>query len=102
MRLEEVLIMDRLKTLIFSFYREEFTVQASLAPLVATKMTRVMGTICIECLDFRHLELVLPLAKYLQEPIALLQLSRNIIFYSSDFPDCKYSIEIQTDKNLYV
>ena len=97
-----VFVMDRLKVLVFSFYREDEKIRLLLTPLHSTRMSREMGNIHIECLDARHLDEVIPLANYLKTPIELLKLGRNIVFQSVNCPNWKYSINVELDKNLYV
>ena len=53
--------MDRLRRLVFSFYREDPEIEAELEPLRDCRMSRSWGTIRIECVDAQHLEEVLSL-----------------------------------------
>tara|TARA_Y100001968_G_C18763556_1_gene438889 strand:- start:37 stop:336 length:300 start_codon:yes stop_codon:yes gene_type:complete len=98
----EVLVMDRLNVLFFSFYREDLDVQAAIAPIARAKIYRVMGTIHIECLDEIHLAQVIPIIKYLIMPIGLLRLGRNIVVHCPDFPSFYYLVKVQKTKNLHV
>ena len=48
--------MDRLRRLVFSFYREDPEIEAELEPLRDCRMSRSWGTIRVECVDAGHLE----------------------------------------------
>ncbi len=95
--------MDRLKVLIFSFYREDLDLEVALVPLLASRISRDRGTIKIECVDSNHFFRVISIAKtYLKTPIALMKLGRNIVIHCSEYPCLKYSIIVESDHNLYV
>ena len=95
--------MDRLKVLLFSFYREDLDLEVALIPLLASKISRGRGTIKIECVDSNHFFRVISIAKiYLKTPISLMKLGRNIVIQCSDYPFLKYSITVESDQNLYV
>lgn len=71
--------MDRLQRLIWSFYREEPQLEASLEPLRDCRITRSWGSIRIECVDAAHLEEVSALVALLRRPLMALGLGRQIV-----------------------
>ncbi len=72
--------MDRLKQLVFSFYREETELQPLLVPLKACRFSREGETIHVECENVEHLEAVEELLIYLSKPFLFLALGRRIVF----------------------
>ncbi len=71
--------MDRLQTLVFSFYREDPLIEVALVPLLKCKMSRSWGSIRVECLDVKHLEEVCDLLDYLRKPFSELGIGRAIV-----------------------
>ncbi len=85
--------MDRLKCLVFSFYREESSLKGLLEPLRFCKMTRNGGAIYVECLDAGHLDQITELVVYLNSPLALLRLGRKLVLMSPGSTEKEYPIE---------
>jgi len=71
--------MEKLKLLVFSFYREDHQVKKLLHPLHSCRMTREWDIIRIECIDSHHFSLVRQLLIYLVQPFSLLGLGKKII-----------------------
>ncbi len=95
--------MDRFQVLIFSFYREDLDVEIALVPLLSNKISRVMGTINIECSDPDYFSRIILIAnKYLKSPISLMKFGKHIVIYCSGSTHLKYSVPAESDKNLYV
>ena len=78
-RIEAGVFMERLKRLVFSFYREDHEIRKLLEPLNPCIFTRSKGSICIDCLNFKHLEEISALLVYLIPPFASLRLCKQII-----------------------
>ena len=70
--------MDRLTSLVFSFYREDDSIKRKLEPLKRCKLIRSWGSICIECIDRDHFEEISQLLIYIKLPFEALGLARQI------------------------
>ena len=86
--------MDRLQRLIFSYYREEPALQQLLQPLHSCRMRRSWGSVRIECRDDGHLEEVSALLGYLREPLAALDLGRQIVLRGSGSRQRSYPMHV--------
>ena len=87
--------MDRLKRLIFFFYREEPAIQQRLQPLLnGWRMRCSWGSVRIECLDDAHLEEVSALLSYLRAPLAALCLGRQIVWRGSGSRQRSYAMHV--------
>jgi hypothetical protein len=94
LRLTGSVLMDRLQRLIFSYYREEPALQQLLHPLHSCRMRRSWGSVRIECLDDGHLEEVSALLGYLREPLAALDLGRQIVLRGSGSRQRSYPMHV--------
>ena len=86
--------MDRLQRLIFSYYREEPALQQLLQPLHSCRMRRSWGSVRIECRDDGHLEDVSALLGYVREPLAALDLGRQIVLRGSGSRQRSYPMHV--------
>ena len=71
--------MDRLKSLFFSFYREDPVILSTLSPLNKCRMCRSWDSICIDCLDLENFNAIGALINHLRSPIEELGLARKIV-----------------------
>ncbi len=83
--------MDRLKCLVFSFYREDLSIKFALQPLQVCKMQLMKGSICIECLDGTHFNQLKALLSYISVPFAAIGIGREIVLYVPGAMDQYYS-----------
>ena len=92
--------MDRLKLLVFSFYRENPCIEAILEPLHHCRMTRSWGSIRIECVDAEHLEEMIPLLDYLRLPLSSLSLGKQIVLRVPGYMQRTFPMEAPFPKDL--
>ncbi len=92
--------MDRLRNVVFSFYREDLQIKCLLAPLLLCEITRSWGTIRIECVDLYHLEQVSELLDYLKPPFLLLKLGQKISLRAPGLSQRIYSLEETSPTDL--
>ena len=85
--------MDRLQLLVFSFYREDASINKRLEPLKKCKLMRSGGSIRIECIDREHMEEISQLFKYIKLPFEALGLARQIVVRVEGEPQRNFSIE---------
>ena len=92
--------MDRLRRLVFSFYREEPQIEAELEPLRDCRMSRSWGSIRIECVDAQHLEEGSALLSYLRRPLAAMGLGRQIVLRVPGRPQRSYPMHVPFHSDL--
>ena len=88
--------MDRLRRLVFSFYREDPEIEAELEPLRDCRMSRGWGCIRIECMDGKHLEEVSGLMSHLRRPLLAMGLGRQIVLRVPGRPQRAYPCLLYT------
>ena len=88
------MLIDRLQRLIFSYYHEEPALQELLQPLHSCRMRRSWGSVGIECRDDARLENVSSLLGYLREPLAALDLGRQIVLRGSGSRQRSYPMHV--------
>ncbi len=93
--------MDRLKHLVFSFYREEARVKELLKPLHSCRFSRQGDSIHVECNNVEHLEEVEGLLMYLKEPFCFLALGRRIIFQVPGLIQHSHPLKNTSCKDLF-
>ncbi len=94
--------MERLKWLVFSFYREEPLIQSKLKPLLRCRMTRDWGNITIECCDIEAVEKLAELIVYLKRPFALLGMGSQIVLIVSGKITRAYPINMKSSSDLLI
>ena len=92
--------MDRLKTLIFSYYREDYRIKTILRPLESTFIQRKKRLILIECSSLKHFEQVAVLLKYLCEPLSALAIAREIVLYVPGVIERTYPITLSFHSDM--
>ena len=93
--------MDRLKCLIFSFYREDPLIKVALKPLLGCTISRGLGIIRIDCLDVEHLDELSNLIPYLRVPLGLLALGRTIVLQAPGSPERDFPVELPFHSDLF-
>ena len=93
--------MDRLKLLVFSFYREEPLILKALEPLHSCQMDRNNGSIFIGCVDDEHLEQISVLLNYLSAPLALLSLGKQIVLLKDGEVEKKCPLNLSFHIDLF-
>ena len=91
-------MMDRLISLIFSFYREEPCLQQMLLPLQACTMTRRKG---IDCLDIKHMEEVISLITFIQRPLAEMSLAKELIVCVPGLKKKSFLIQLSSQGDVF-
>ena len=86
--------MDRLKRLVFSFYREDDFITEKLEPLKKCRLTRSWGSIRIDCLDEVHMEEISKLVKHLNLPFEALDLGHQIVLRVNGGLQRVYEIDV--------
>ena len=94
------LAMDRLRRLVFSFYREDPEIEAELEPLRDCRMSRSWGSIRIECIDGQHLEEVSGLMTHLRRPLLAMGLGRQIVLRVPGRPQRTYPMQVPFHSDL--
>ena len=94
------LAMDRLRRLVFSFYREDPEIEAELEPLRDCRMSRSWGCIRIECIDGKHLEEVSGLMTHLRRPLLAMGLGRQIVLRVPGRPQRTYPMQVPFHSDL--
>jgi hypothetical protein len=94
------LAMDRLRRLVFSFYREDPEIEAELEPLRDCRMSRSWGCIRIECIDGKHLEEVSGLMTHLRRPLLAMGLGRQIVLRVPGRPQRAYPMQVPFHSDL--
>ena len=93
--------MDRLRRLVFSFYREDPQIEAELEPLRDCRMSRSWGSIRIECVDAQHLEEVSALLSHLRRPLVAMGLGRQIVLRVPGRPQRSYPMHVPFHSDLF-
>jgi hypothetical protein len=93
--------MDRLRRLVFSFYREDPEIEAELEPLRDCRMSRSWGTIRAECVDAGHLEEVSALLSHLRRPLVAMGLGRQIVLRVPGRPQRCYPMHIPFHSDMF-
>jgi hypothetical protein len=93
-------VMDRLRRLVFSFYREDPDIEAELEPLRDCRMSRSWGCIRIECVDGKHLEEVSGLLSHLRRPLVAMGLGRQIVLRVPGRPHRAYPMQVPFHSDL--
>ena len=92
--------MDRLRRLVFSFYREDPEIEAELEPLRDCRMSRSWGSIRIDCIDRQHLEEVSGLMAHLRRPLLAMGLGRQIVLRVPGRPQRTYPMQVPFHSDL--
>ena len=93
--------MEKLKLLIFSYYREDPQINKLLRPLHSCRFFRSWDSIYIECLDSHHLNAVSELLTFLAPPFALLGLAKKIVLRGPRYIKLNYAIQLSTNSDLF-
>ncbi len=72
----------------------------ALEPLVACRMFRNRGSVCIECLDISHMEKICTLIKFLEPPLAQLRIGKRIVVLVPDLKKRIFPIQITSNRDL--
>jgi len=92
--------MDRLKSLVFSFYREDPDIQAVLEPLRTCRISRSWCCIRVECVDANHMEGVSGLLTHLRRPLSAMGLGRQIVLRVPGRPQRAYPMQVPFHSDL--
>ncbi len=93
--------MDRLQLLVFSFYREDPHIEEVLKPLKACRMTRSLGIIAIDCLDFAHLKQICGLLRHLRPPFIALGMGQQIVLRAPGSIQRVYPMQLPSNTDLF-
>ncbi len=85
--------MDKLKDLVFSFYREEPQIIEKLHPLTSCTLSRHWDSIYIDCLNAYHFVQVGKILNFLSPPFALLGFAKQLILRLPDSKVQTFSLE---------
>ena len=92
--------MEKLKFLVFSYYREDPQIKKLLEPIHWCSFTRDWDSIHIECLNLQHYGEVVELLAFLEPPFALLGIAKKIILTAPGSIQNTFTIRLRSNIDL--
>ncbi len=93
--------MEKLKLLVFSYYREDPQIKKLLVPLRTCRISRSWDSIHIECLNLEHHAEISKLLIFLGPPFALLGIAKRFIVTAPGCIQNTYSIQLPSNIDLF-